>query len=79
MAVMALVFGILGIWPLTFIGSIVAVILGSIARNRIERQPEKYKGEGMAIAGQVLGIVIISIFLVILLIFLVALMLMAFI
>jgi hypothetical protein len=79
MAVAALVFGILGVYPLTFIGSIVAVILGTNAKKKIERNPEKYKGEGIATAAQVLAIVMLSLLGLILFFLLLAIMIGAFI
>lgn len=46
---------VLGILWLYWIGSILAVILGFVARNQIKQRREA--GDGMAIAGIVLGIV----------------------
>ena len=55
MAVISLVSGILG-WSLVpFIGSIVAVVTGHMARGEIRRAPDRLEGDGMAIAGLVLG------------------------
>jgi len=53
--------------------------LGTNAKKKIERNPEKYKGEGMAIAGQVLGIVMLSLLGLVLFFVLLALMIGAFI
>ena len=39
------------------IGSIGGVIFGAIALRKIRRNPEKYKGEGLAVAGFTLGVV----------------------
>ncbi len=55
MAVISLVAGILG-WSLVpFLGAIVAVITGHMARGEIRRAPDRLEGDGMAIAGLVLG------------------------
>ncbi|HZX69281.1 MAG TPA: DUF4190 domain-containing protein [Rhodanobacter sp.] len=57
LAVVSLVFGILAWCVLPFVGAIVAIICGHLARSEIrnthpERRPE---GDGMAVAGLVLG------------------------
>ncbi len=54
-AIASLVCGIIGIVVLPMILGIVAIILGYRARNEIRAQPEKYKGDGMALSGLVLG------------------------
>jgi len=55
-AVLSLVFGILGWIALPFIGSIVAIICGHMARSEIRRAPpNSVEGDGMAIAGLILG------------------------
>lgn len=59
-AILALVFGILGIYPLTIIGSILAIIFAGMAIKKIRENPELYKGEGLAIAGRILGIIMLS-------------------
>jgi hypothetical protein len=55
MAVISLVSGILGWTLLPFLGSIVAVVTGHLARGEIRRAPDRLEGDGMAIAGLVLG------------------------
>jgi hypothetical protein len=55
MAIISLVSGILGWTLLPFLGSIVAVVTGHLARGEIRRAPERLEGDGMAIAGLVLG------------------------
>lgn len=35
--------------------SIVAIILGHIARGQIRREPDRYEGDGMALAGLIIG------------------------
>ena len=55
LAVISLVFGILGWTLLPFLGGIVAVICGHLARGEIRREPDRLEGDGMAVAGLVLG------------------------
>jgi uncharacterized membrane protein YidH (DUF202 family) len=50
MAIASLVLGILWIY---WIGSILALIFGYVARSQIKRQPQN--GSGMALAGVILG------------------------
>jgi len=55
-AVISLVFGIICWVALPFIGALVAVICGHVARGEIRRAPpNSIDGDGMAIAGLVLG------------------------
>lgn len=56
MAVMSLIFGILSYVFLPFIGALVAVICGHAARSEIRRAPPgTVDGDGMALAGLILG------------------------
>ena len=55
LAVVSLVFGILGWTLLPFLGGIVALICGHLARGEIRRTPDQLEGDGMAVAGLVLG------------------------
>ena len=55
MAIISLVTGILGWTLLPFLGSLVAVVTGHMARGEIRRAPERLEGDGMAIAGLILG------------------------
>jgi hypothetical protein len=55
MAIASLVMGIAGWTLFPFLGSILAVIFGYAARREIRRQPEQLTGDGLAIAGLVLG------------------------
>ncbi len=55
LAVISLVAGILGWTLLPFLGSIGAVVTGHLARARIRREPARYDGDGIAIAGLLLG------------------------
>ena len=54
-AVLSLVFGILGWFALPVVGAIVAVVTGHVARGEIRRAPDAIEGDGMAVAGLVLG------------------------
>ena len=56
LAVVSLVFGILSWCLLPFIGAIVAIVCGHLARSEIRRAPMgAMDGNGMAIAGLTLG------------------------
>ena len=55
LAVVSLVCGILGWTLLPFLGSIVAIVCGHMARSEIRRAPDRLEGDGLAIAGLVLG------------------------
>ncbi len=71
LAIVSLVAGILG-WTLApWIGSLVAIITGHMARSEIRRDADNVEGDGLAIAGLILGwamiiISVLSIFAVIL-------------
>ena len=55
-AVLSLVFGILSWCVLPLVGAIVAVVTGHVARGEIRRAPpDTLEGDGMAVAGLVLG------------------------
>ena len=60
LAVVSLVFGILGWTLLPFIGSLVAVVCGHMARGEIRRAQGNLEGDGMAVAGLVLGYIVIG-------------------
>ena len=55
MAVISLVFGILGWTALPLIGTITAIITGDIARKEIARSGGAEEGDGLALAGIILG------------------------
>ncbi len=59
LAVVSLVAGILGWSLLPLIGSIAAIITGHMARAEIRRAPERLDGDGMALAGLILGYVML--------------------
>ncbi len=52
LAIVSLIFGILGIF---FFGSLIAVICGHIARSNIRQSQGKLVGDGMALAGLIMG------------------------
>jgi hypothetical protein len=55
MAIASLVLGIGGLTVLPLLGSIVAIILGYMARRDIRQRPAEVSGDGLARAGIVLG------------------------
>lgn len=59
LAVVSLVFGILAWCALPLAGAIVAIVCGHLARGEIRRSPmdARMDGEGMALAGLLLGYV----------------------
>ena len=60
LAVVSLVFGILGWTLLPFLGSLVAVVCGHMARKEIRLAPDRLEGDGLAVAGLVLGYLAIA-------------------
>lgn len=67
LATVSLVFGILSWCVLPFIGAIVAIVCGHMARSEIRRAPAGtvIQGDGMAIAGLVLGYIHLAIVLLV--------------
>lgn len=61
MAIAALVMGILGWTLLPLIGSILAIVFGYAARSEIRQRPDELEGEGFAVAGLVLGWLMIGV------------------
>jgi len=59
LAVVSLVFGILAWCVLPFVGALVAVVCGHLARSEIRHAhvDNRMEGDGMAVAGLVLGYV----------------------
>ena len=57
LAVISLVAGILGLTFFPLLGCIVAIVTGLMARNEIRESLGTLRGEGMATAGLVLGII----------------------
>jgi len=60
LAIISLISGILGWTLLPFLGSIAAVVCGHMARGEIRRAPDRLKGDGLAVAGLVLGYLAIA-------------------
>ena len=62
-AIISLVFGIICWVGIPFIGAIVAVICGHVARGEIRRAPPgSIEGDGMAVAGLILGYAHLALF-----------------
>ena len=61
MAIVSLVSGMLGWTLLPLIGSVVAIVTGHIARAEIRRNPQSLEGDGLAVAGLVLGYAMVAI------------------
>jgi hypothetical protein len=57
LAITSLVLGILGFVMLGPLGAIPAIICGHIAKSKINANPETLTGEGMALAGLIMGYV----------------------
>ncbi|HEY0333511.1 MAG TPA: DUF4190 domain-containing protein [Stenotrophomonas sp.] len=55
LALVSLIFGLLGWFVLPFIGSLVAIFTGHMGRAEIRRDPARYDGDGLALAGLILG------------------------
>lgn len=54
-AIISLVFGVLGWTALPVIGGIIAIVTGHVARGEIRRSPDAIEGNGLALAGLILG------------------------
>ena len=63
LAIISLVSGILGVLPVPLLASVVAVVTGHLARSEIRRAPERYDGDGMAVAGLILGYLMLGLWL----------------
>ena len=55
MAIVSLIAGILGLTFFPFLGSIVALVTGSMAKKEIRESAGTLGGEGMATAGSIMG------------------------
>lgn len=55
LAVVSLVSGILGLTVVPFLGSIVAIFTGHMARKEIRLQPDRFEGDGLAVGGLIMG------------------------
>ena len=60
LAIISLVAGILGWTVVPFFDSIAAVICGHMARKEIRQAPDRLEGDGLAVAGLVLGYLAIA-------------------
>lgn len=60
-AIASLVLGILGLICIGPLGSIPAIICGHVAKSRINKNPDALTGDGMALAGLILGYVQIGV------------------
>lgn len=61
MAVISLVAGILGWTLLPFVGSLVAIVTGHMARGEIKRGNGLVDGDGLAVSGLVLGYAMVAV------------------
>ena len=55
MAIASVVMGVAGWTLLPLVGSILAIIFGNMARQEIRQRPDELAGDGLAVAGLVLG------------------------
>lgn len=55
LAIVSLVSGILGWTLLPLLGTLAAIITGHMARGEIRRMPDRLEGDGLAVAGLILG------------------------
>jgi hypothetical protein len=67
MAIVSLVAGLLGWTFAPWLGSIIAIITGHMARAEIRRDPAGLEGDGLAVAGLALGwaMILLSVFTVV--------------
>lgn len=61
LAIASLALAVGGLTILPLLGSIVAIILGYMARNEIRRHPGELSGDGIAVAGIVLGWIAVAV------------------
>jgi hypothetical protein len=61
LAIVSLVMGLLGWTLLPFVGSLVAIVCGHMARAEIRRNPATMEGDGLAVAGLVLGWALVAV------------------
>ena len=64
LAIASLVLGILGVIGIGPLGAIPAVICGHIAKGKIKRSMGDIQGDGLALAGLILGYLVIAIFVI---------------
>lgn len=75
LSIASLIFGITGFTVLPFIGSIVAVVLGHMARAEIKRSQGGYGGNNLAMIGLVLGYIGVGLIVLVLVLIVLALLL----
>ena len=56
-AITGMICGILGLLVAPLVFSTLGIIFGGIGISKIQKNPEKYKGKGMAVSGLVTGII----------------------
>ena len=62
LAIVSIVFAVLGIfltWVIPFLSQIIAIITGHVARSQIRKSEEVQEGDGMALAGLIIGYIMI--------------------
>ncbi len=64
LAVAALVSGVAGLTILPIVGGILAIVLGYMARRDIRERPDEVSGDGLALAGVVMGWIAIGLIVV---------------
>ena len=67
-ATLSLVFGILSWFALPFIGALIAIVCGHMARAEIRRSQGQLEGDGLAVGGLVLGYIHVAFFLLVVLV-----------
>jgi len=56
-AIASLICGIVGLFAVPLLGSLLAIIFGIITLHKIRKHPKDYKGKGLAMPGIILGVV----------------------
>jgi hypothetical protein len=64
LAIISLISGLVG-WVIPLVGGIVAIVTGHLARKEIRQSNNTLSGDGMAIAGLVLGYVHVGIIIIV--------------
>lgn len=54
-ALLSLIFGLLSWLMVPLIGAIAAIVCGHMGRSEIRKNPDRLEGDGLAIAGLILG------------------------
>lgn len=66
MAIISLVFGVLGWVALPVLGALIAIVTGHMARGQIRESRGDLQGDGLAVAGLILGYLSIGLLLLVL-------------